>query len=239
MVPMLPFGMYKGLSLTEVPDGYLAWLLREVKLSSGLHNAVTNELTRRGVSVPAPPPPRPPRRCYWHPNARPVLRWDEDSLGRRSILATCPVCDRLVDRPPRVPPYTTEADAHASSTPVLDVLVKLDEMNVELYSDGRTAWGGGQGRAARATRLAGHHPPVPTSTWHDARRQPAARRGDVFTMIPIASGSPALARHSSSRQHLTAPKPESWSNARPSSTAAYRRSSRRGSLEVAVHRRGQ
>jgi hypothetical protein len=46
----------------------------------------------------------------------------------------------VVDRPPHIPPYTTEADANASASPVLDALVRLDDLGVELVSDGRRVW---------------------------------------------------------------------------------------------------
>jgi hypothetical protein len=134
----MPFGKYKGLSLAMVPGSYLAWVLREVKLSSGLRAAVADELARRGV--PAPAPPRPLRACPLHPGDKPICLWSEDTLGRRLIRCECPTCHRATDYAPLVSPYTDEADRNASPTPVLDVLMKLDEIDVELCSDGRTAW---------------------------------------------------------------------------------------------------
>jgi hypothetical protein len=136
----LPFGKYKDKPLALVPATYLAWVLRRVKLSSGLRAAVVAELDRNCFPAPPPPPPRPLRSCPLHPGTRPVCLWAEDTLGRRLIRAECPECGRWVDTPPCVPPYSTEADAGASAAPVLDALVKLDELGVELCSDGKTAW---------------------------------------------------------------------------------------------------
>jgi hypothetical protein len=55
----MPFGKHAGKPLGEVPSGYLAWLIREFKLSSGLRAAVPDELTRRNVDTPPPPPTHP------------------------------------------------------------------------------------------------------------------------------------------------------------------------------------
>ncbi len=41
---------------------------------------------------------------------------------------------------PQVEPFTSEADAAASDTPVLDVLTRLEELGVDLLSDGDTVW---------------------------------------------------------------------------------------------------
>jgi uncharacterized protein (DUF3820 family) len=105
----LPFGKHKDKPLGEVPDGYLLWVLRECKLSSGLHRAVSEELRRRGIDVPPPPL----RRCPDHPGAGLICRWFEDAQGRRRIRADCTRCWRYADYPPVAPPYTTEADSNA------------------------------------------------------------------------------------------------------------------------------
>jgi hypothetical protein len=125
-VPVLPFGEYKDKPLAEAPSHYLVRVHGTCKLSSGLCAAVTDELARRGVRVTAPAPPRPLRTCPCHPDTKPICFWAGDSLGRRMIRAECRICRRPVDHPPCVPPYSTEADAHASATPILDVLVRLD-----------------------------------------------------------------------------------------------------------------
>jgi hypothetical protein len=55
----LPFGKYRNVSIGEVPEGYLRWLLDgNVLKAAGLRRAVGAELARRGQD--APPPSRPP-----------------------------------------------------------------------------------------------------------------------------------------------------------------------------------
>src|SRR5262249_39613761 len=56
----LPFGRYQGASPRQVPTGYLAWLLRNCKLSTGLREAVRSELLSR-PDCPAELPPGPGR----------------------------------------------------------------------------------------------------------------------------------------------------------------------------------
>ena len=55
MTDSLPFGRHRGKLLPDVPSDYLAWLLRAVKLSRGLRDAVAAELVGRGVAAPPPP----------------------------------------------------------------------------------------------------------------------------------------------------------------------------------------
>ena len=142
--PTLPFGRHKDKPLGEVPADYLLWLVRKCKLSSGLRTTIAGELSRRGVEVPAPPPPRPIPPCRdCGPGAGHVLFWMQDRVGRKRIRAECKRCRRLVDHPPCVPPYSTMADATASPTAMLDVLTRLDDLGVQLHSDGRAAWVGG------------------------------------------------------------------------------------------------
>jgi hypothetical protein len=93
-VVTLPFGRHKDRPLTAVPAEYLAWLLREIWLSTGLRTAVAGELARRGLPVQPPAPPRPLRTCPHHPGERPVCLWMEDTLGRRRLTAQCPSCLR-------------------------------------------------------------------------------------------------------------------------------------------------
>jgi uncharacterized protein (DUF3820 family) len=68
----LPFGMYAGKTLDDVPASFPAWLLRAAKLSSGLRGAVTEELAWRGFSAsplrwwgcPPKAAPSSPRRSW-------------------------------------------------------------------------------------------------------------------------------------------------------------------------------
>lgn len=48
--PVMPFGQYKGVSLTLISEPYLWWTLREadqVDRHEGLADAIEEELTRR------------------------------------------------------------------------------------------------------------------------------------------------------------------------------------------------
>jgi hypothetical protein len=137
-VHVLPFGRHRDRPLSEVPSDYLQWAIRECKLSSGVRTAVTDELRRRNVETPAPAPPRPLIRCPDHRHAELLLFWMQDSLGRVRIRAECSVCRRSTDHPPCVSPYTELADANASQTPILDALTRLEDLGVQLQSDGRT-----------------------------------------------------------------------------------------------------
>jgi hypothetical protein len=143
-VHSLPFGKHKGRPLPQVPSGYLQWLIRECKLSSGMRSAVADELRHRNIDAPAPAPPRPLRPCRDHPDAELLLLWMEDRLGRRRIRAECSMCRRPADYPPCVPPYSTQADANVSPTAALDALTALQELGVELRSDGRGVWVAGE-----------------------------------------------------------------------------------------------
>jgi hypothetical protein len=131
----LPFGKHKG-----VPTDYLRWVIDACKLSSGLRAAVANELTKRGIDVPAPPPPRPIRPCPRCGGVGSFVFWQEDRAGRRRISARCKQCHRHLTFPPCVEPYLSMANAAASQTPILDALVRLEELGVEVHSDGQRAW---------------------------------------------------------------------------------------------------
>jgi hypothetical protein len=113
----LPFGRHQNKPLAEVPGDYLAWALSAVKLSSGLRQALADELRSRGLTPPPQPPPRPVLPCRDCGAGAPVsFAWAEDKLGRRFIRASCARCKRTVDHPPTVPPYSDMADAAASGT---------------------------------------------------------------------------------------------------------------------------
>jgi hypothetical protein len=47
----MPFGKYKGRSLTDIPTGYLNWLLANCDLDHWLQGAVRNELVDRAEYV--------------------------------------------------------------------------------------------------------------------------------------------------------------------------------------------
>jgi hypothetical protein len=135
----LPFGKHAGALPREVPSDYLRWLLREWKLSSGLRSALAAELSSRGVPVPPPPPPAPPRPCQSCGALAFAHTWQEDRAGGKRIRRSCRRCGRYCCFAPLVEPYLSEANACASPTPILDVLTRLEDLGVELVSDGRRA----------------------------------------------------------------------------------------------------
>jgi hypothetical protein len=46
-MPTMPFGKHKGLEMSEVPEDYLRWLWRNVRLTGHLRDEIREELTRR------------------------------------------------------------------------------------------------------------------------------------------------------------------------------------------------
>jgi len=136
----LPFGKHQGKRLPEVPTGYLLWLQSVCKLSSGLRCAVAAELAARGLTVPAPPLPAPPAPCFRCGSGEFRHTWQEDFRGLRRIRRTCRRCGNFAGWGPQAGPYLAEADAALSKTPVLDTLIRLDDLGLELLSDGRVAW---------------------------------------------------------------------------------------------------
>jgi hypothetical protein len=92
--PTLPFGKYRGWRLSQVPLGYLGWLLDECDLKAYLEDAVRAEVRRR-VADPyaAPPPPhRPPAGPDWRAVIaewfRPLaMRWHPDRGGDGRVMA--------------------------------------------------------------------------------------------------------------------------------------------------------
>jgi hypothetical protein len=116
----LPVGKWKGRPLGEVDTSYLAYVLRDWKLSTGLRIAVADELRRRGLVVPEQPLPPPPRCPDCKSAGEPHYCWQEDSAGRRRIRAECAACQKWLGFVPLVEPFTSLADATASSRATLD-----------------------------------------------------------------------------------------------------------------------
>jgi hypothetical protein len=132
----LPFGKHKGETPAAVPTDYLAWLLANVRLSSGLRRAVTDELRARGRGVPLlelPPEPVCPD-CGL--DTRIHYGWLETSNGERRIQRVCG-CGRLLGFAPHVEPFLGLAERSADPTALLDVLTECEALGVELVSDGK------------------------------------------------------------------------------------------------------
>jgi hypothetical protein len=134
----LPFGRHKDQPLDTVPSDYLDWLLRSCKLSSGLRCSVADELRRRNIDVPRPPIAKVPD-CSRCASGMFRVDWMEDRSGRRRIRATCP-CGRYLCFLPLVEPWISCANENASPMALLDALVQLEDLGVELESDGRKVW---------------------------------------------------------------------------------------------------
>ena len=148
---VMPFGKHARRPLADVPRDYLAWVLRTVKLSSGLRAAVAAELVRRGIQAPPPPPPPPAEKplqsCGRCGSVEPPrLSWHEIADGRRQIRRTCPHCETFRGFAQQVPLNVAAADRNASPAPLLDVLTRLDELDIELISDGHEVSFTGDGR---------------------------------------------------------------------------------------------
>jgi hypothetical protein len=135
-LPTLPFGKYKGRRLSEVPGSYLAWLLREAKLSTGLRFAVRAELLARGVAVPPAPPPKPLGPCPRCGGHAVLATWYELRDGRRAIRATCSACAAHRGFLPETAENVALADAARPAAPLLDALVQADQEGVELVVTG-------------------------------------------------------------------------------------------------------
>jgi hypothetical protein len=58
---LMPFGKYTGHALSTLTDNYLLWLAANIPLRDPLLSAVAEEMTARGLAVPAPPASPPPR----------------------------------------------------------------------------------------------------------------------------------------------------------------------------------
>jgi uncharacterized protein (DUF3820 family) len=137
----MPFGAHKHRPLTELPESYLVWALRECRqLSSGLRVALANELTRRGFTPPPiKPPAPPPKECRNRHCRSPKLayRWFQDRIGRPQIKWSCAVCGRSMGFMPLLEPFVTWANSQSSETATLDVLIRCDELGIQLSNDGR------------------------------------------------------------------------------------------------------
>jgi hypothetical protein len=141
VVPQLPFGKHKGRALNdpEVPASYLAWMLRECRLGSGLRLAVADELRRRSWNVPEQPIPKPPRCPDCRSAAELRYSWLEDSAGRRRIRVECSSCRRWLGFAAEIEPFISLADQSTSMTAALDTLLLANELQIDLRSDGVTA----------------------------------------------------------------------------------------------------
>ena len=87
--PTLPFGKFRGYTVTEVPTHYLWWLVGLPDLRPWLRKAVDQELNARGQGPPhsshsysSPPPPRMRLRP---PCATPATVLALIEAGRRSL----------------------------------------------------------------------------------------------------------------------------------------------------------
>jgi hypothetical protein len=132
----LPFGKHRGKTPAAVPTDYLAWLLANVKLSSGLHQAVAEELRARGRGVPLPGVPPEPACPDCGLDTRLFYGWLETSNGERRIQRLC-ACGRALGLAPHVEPYLGLAERSADPTALLDVLVECEALGVKLASDGK------------------------------------------------------------------------------------------------------
>lgn len=63
-----PFGRFKGTALSEIPDGYVVWLLSRSDLREPLRSALVNEAITRGlIGAAATTAPVHPQRGSWLP----------------------------------------------------------------------------------------------------------------------------------------------------------------------------
>ena len=134
----LPFGRHQGEPLSQVPLGYLQWLLRDCKLSSGLRRAVAEGLARRGLLAP-PPRSTPTPVCQRCGPGKIIYTWIQDRRCQRRIRRCCARCRRSLGFAPHQPTYTAMADAATSPTGVLDVLQQCEALGIDLKSDGVVA----------------------------------------------------------------------------------------------------
>lgn len=128
-VHQLPFGMHKGKAVADVPTPYLKWLIAECKLSSGLAGAVRGELSRRGVTPPAPRPATP-HRCQLHPDAEVLAYWLSQRDGRRSIRGECGQCGRWLGALPLSDENRRKADANTDPAALLKFLTTLEDRGI-------------------------------------------------------------------------------------------------------------
>jgi hypothetical protein len=144
--PSIPFGRHKGKPLWDVPTGYLAWLVREVRLSTGLRAAVRAALASRPDAprgLPPDLPPRPLPACrHCGSGGPPVVYWHQQGgAGGRVIRADCHRCRRFLTFLPQTPENVAEADAAQPEAGLLDTLVRAQAEGVEIVKrGGRGGW---------------------------------------------------------------------------------------------------
>jgi hypothetical protein len=79
---------------------------------------------------------RPLPSCPHCPGVAPLLSWQEDSLGRRHVRATCSRCQRWLGFVPKTAGNSAVADRSSSATDLLNCLTMLDELKIAIHSDG-------------------------------------------------------------------------------------------------------
>lgn len=133
--PCFFFGKHRERPLPDVPTSYLAWALRECKLSTGLRTAVRAELLSRPdcpAALPAQPRPQEVR-CHRCGGAELVVYWHQlQGQGGRRIRASCAACHGYIQFLPETPENVALADASTSSTALLDVLTLAEAEGVEI-----------------------------------------------------------------------------------------------------------
>jgi hypothetical protein len=65
-----------------------------------------------------------------------VCRWQQTRAGQRHVGRRCSRCGRFRGFFPQVESYVSEADANLTPTVLLDVLIRLEDLGIELESDG-------------------------------------------------------------------------------------------------------
>ncbi len=121
-------------NVTTSPNPTLLLERRDIMQS---HDDLIDELGHR--SIKAPPGPLIPW-CPTCPLTSFVVTWQEDRRGGRRIRAECLRCGRWLTWLPQAPLWTQQADRNASPTALLDVLTRLEDLGIDLQSDGRTVW---------------------------------------------------------------------------------------------------
>lgn len=134
-VHAMPFGKFKDKPLPAVDTGYLRWAATNCKLSAGLAAAVREELTRRGVTAPEPPP-KAPRRCSQCGGSELRAVWLRQRDNRRAIRGTCARCGSWVGALPLTAENIALADASSDPSALLSFLIAIDAAGVEVRLEG-------------------------------------------------------------------------------------------------------